>query len=741
MTAPKICGVLPLDSGTVVHERYRIVRPIGRGGMGAVYESVDLRLRNIVALKRMTAEGADADRAFEQEAHLLASLRHAGLPAVIDYFVDGGHRFLVMQYIEGEDLQQIRRKSGGRCARVDVLVWAVDILNVLSFLHRHDPPIVHRDIKPANIKLTPAGQIVLVDFGLAKGGRLATTRLKSEDDRSVYGFTPNYAPPEQQARTGTDARSDLYAVGATLYHLLTGDPPVAASTRLAAVADGAGDPLRPPRDAAPDIGGRLNAIILQALHLDAAQRFQSADDMIAALAPLRNVARERPRGRETNTERRVDAAMPSEAPLGRPIDLIVQVRFAGSPLLGLEDWPSKQIPDRIEQASEKFGLEYPVDPRTHRQLPARLWVKVVTADCAIQSTAECVIEVPPLAYSKRLAFLLVPRREGLCRVHVEVYSIEALHMGTVPIEVEATAQSRAPVWRVAHLVLRLITPDRASVAIPPDHSRPAIALPESSDAPTEWPRLGAPGGVGMASPMDEIPPPHTPARTGVAPSVARVEPIPSAVRSRPLTHWASVGAPVAILVVAFVTVVFQLFPSRPEQTATVVATSPRPAHPAGGSPVPASPEVPARPERDAPALMVAPPPSPPDPIRDAIARSSAIGNPLLEVGVTVLERRRDRVRVALVFRNSETGPATIVLDRRQINLTHTSGQQFPLIADSLGRGSPGHYQLSPKALVERWIEFELPETIGGGVTLTLAGSMPGGAATRFAALSFTLPIP
>ena len=109
-------------------------------------------------------------RSFEQEAQLLASLRHSGLPAVIDYFIEDGCRWLVMQYIDGEDLEQLRKRQGGCCDPRNVLAWGVEVLNVLAFLHRHDPPVVHRDVKPANLKLTPCGEMVLLDFGLAKGG-------------------------------------------------------------------------------------------------------------------------------------------------------------------------------------------------------------------------------------------------------------------------------------------------------------------------------------------------------------------------------------------------------------------------------------------------------------------------------------------------------------------------------------------------------------------------------------------
>ena len=158
-----------LINGTVLHGRYRIVRQIGRGGMGAVYEAIDSRLQNTVAVKECRLPGVDADRAFEREAKLLAALRHPALPVVIDYFVEGKAQFLVMQFIEGDDLGKLLDHRRSRFPPAEVVVWARTVLDALSYLHDQEPPVVHRDIKPANLKRTPRGEIVLLDFGLAKG--------------------------------------------------------------------------------------------------------------------------------------------------------------------------------------------------------------------------------------------------------------------------------------------------------------------------------------------------------------------------------------------------------------------------------------------------------------------------------------------------------------------------------------------------------------------------------------------
>lgn len=448
--------VPPLVCGDMVHGRYRVLRAVGSGGMGAVYEAIDLRLKNSVALKAMTARSAEADRAFAQEAQLLAALRHPSLPVVTDYFLDQDCRFLVMQYIDGEDLEHLRRRLGGSCDERDVLAWGVEILNILCFLHHHDPPIIHRDIKPSNLKLTPQGEIVLLDFGLAKGGGESTTRTGTEQ-HSVHGFTPYYAPPEQRDGRTTDARSDLYALGATLYHLVTGTVPAGADARMAVIASGHVDPLVASHQVS-SVSEALSKILARAMQLRSEKRFQSATEMRDALARLRTIQQESPRGMEGSTARRIDAAMPSQAQVGRQIDLIVQVRFAASPRLGREDWPSKRVPEKIEQASESFELEYPSDPRTHQQLPARLRVRIVAPDFLLDGASEYLIEVTPKKYSRRLVFLLTPKQIGLCRVQVEVYAEDTLHLGTVPIEADAVnVPVTNPVLRVAHLVMGLFS--------------------------------------------------------------------------------------------------------------------------------------------------------------------------------------------------------------------------------------------------------------------------------------------
>jgi ankyrin repeat protein/predicted Ser/Thr protein kinase len=265
-----------LGTGDVLQNRYRVKGPLGRGGMGAVYEATDLRLSRTVALKETLVETDELRRAFEREARLLANLRHPALPKVLDHFEEGDGLFLVMEFIPGDDLGRMLEREGRPFPVPEVLGWAEQLLDALEYLHTLDPPVLHRDIKPANLKLVTRGQIVLLDFGLAKGSAGQMTRAGS---RSVLAYSPNYSPLEQIQGAGTDERSDLYSLGATLYHLLTGVKPSDALTRAAALVNGQPDPLRPARELNPDVPANVSAALMRALALNIENRPRTASEM------------------------------------------------------------------------------------------------------------------------------------------------------------------------------------------------------------------------------------------------------------------------------------------------------------------------------------------------------------------------------------------------------------------------------------------------------------------------------
>ncbi len=266
-----------IEIGTVLQERYLVEKQIGAGGMGAVYLAVDKRFDNHVAIKETFYNDAEFSEAFEREARLLNGLQHQVLPHVTDYFSENNGYFLVMQFIEGEDLSDILKRDGAFPV-AEVVRWTDNLLDALDYLHSRTPPIIHRDIKPHNLKITPRGDIMLLDFGLAK--------LNYEDTLgaiSVFGYSRTYSPLEQIQGTGTDARSDIFALGATVYHLLTGKAPVDALTRAAAIVNGKTDPLESADEINPEISTSVASVINSALALNPDNRFISAQAMRQAL--------------------------------------------------------------------------------------------------------------------------------------------------------------------------------------------------------------------------------------------------------------------------------------------------------------------------------------------------------------------------------------------------------------------------------------------------------------------------
>ena len=246
---------MPLAVGTVLENRYRIDVLLGAGGMGAVYRAWHLRLDQYVAIKENAMASPASSRQFEREAKMMARLRHPNLPRVIDSFVvRDGAQYLVMDYIEGEDLGQMVKRVGA-LGEAKALAWIEQACDALTYLHSQDPPVIHRDIKPSNIKITPQGAVFLVDFGIAKVGH-----ARERTATGALGVTPGFSPLEQYGMGGTDARSDVYALGATLYALLTGQAPPESINLAAREAS-----LTPPRTLRPDLSPAVAAALDAAL--------------------------------------------------------------------------------------------------------------------------------------------------------------------------------------------------------------------------------------------------------------------------------------------------------------------------------------------------------------------------------------------------------------------------------------------------------------------------------------------
>ena len=634
-----------------------------------------------------------------------------------------------MQFIEGEDLAALYRRTG-RQTEGDVARWGVAVLRALVYLHDHAPPIVHRDIKPANIKLTPRGEIVLLDFGLAKG-RLDHHETRVDlDEPSIYGFTPGYAPPEQLAGSGTDPRSDLYALGATLYHLAVGAPPPTANERMAAVANGRPDVLTSTTSLAP----RLAAVTGRALALDPAARFQSAREMLDALAG--DAAPQPIDVRRAATQaRRLDAAAASQAEVGREIDLLVQVRFSDSPRLGLEDWPTRRRPSQIEQVSDAVPVDHPVDAATGRRLPARLRIKLVAPDFDVRGASEQLIDVPPDEYSRRLAFLLAPRRLGYCRVNIEVYAAaDAVFLGSVAVEAEALAALTGDSdRRVAELALGV-------AAIPP-------AIHEiAADGPSD-----------RTTPMDHRGPLNVP--TLSEPSGARANaghPIPQ--RSRRIAQWMYGAGSAAVVLVAVM--VWQSTGSMPTNAPENAAATPipdaattSPAASAPGPPPPGtvmsgapSPQPPsgattALPPAPPPAMATAPPPAnppSPGPLSPPIVSvtSSSHRDVFLQL-VTIGRLPGGPLRTLLRLVNRSSSDVTINIDVRESSLS-AAGAEYAVVGTTPvdAKGAPGS-TVSRGATHDFWLEFAVPESVVGPIVIRVA-SAPG--APRFPDLRVSFPL-
>lgn len=276
-----------LARGTILRNRYRIVQPIGQGGMGAVYLAEDLRLEGRkCAIKAVRIDPnvgeeivGELQHQFSREASVLARLDHPNLPKVSDYFTENDLDYLVMDYVSGKNLKEIvdeARRAGRFLTEVEVLTWARQLCDALEYMHTQEPPVLHRDIKPSNIKLAPSGLIKLVDFGLVK-------LMAKDDSRTVTVLqgrgTAAYTPLEQYGEddTHTDVRSDIYSLGATLYHLFTNQPPAEAKQRFLKP-----ESLTPVRALNPAVSENVERAVMAAIAMH-------PDDRPATVAELREM--------------------------------------------------------------------------------------------------------------------------------------------------------------------------------------------------------------------------------------------------------------------------------------------------------------------------------------------------------------------------------------------------------------------------------------------------------------------
>ena len=300
---------MTLETGSILKNRYRIDGQLGQGGMGTVYLAYDQTLQLKVALKENLDPDEDSGTQFKREARLLASLRHPNLPRVTDHFILDENQYLVMDYIEGDDLQTLIVRRRPEVS--EVLRWADDVCEGLTYLHTRQPPVIHRDIKPGNLKLQPDGKVVLVDFGIAKA---------FSDDQTATGargMTPGFSPPEQFGGSGTDQRSDVYALAATLYYLMTGKQPANSIDRMLKH-----DELTPPREINEEIPTYVEVALLHGLALSKTERFSEVAAFQSALHG----------GADTPTVKA--GGMPRAVRIGAPIAILAVVGAIAAVVLG-----------------------------------------------------------------------------------------------------------------------------------------------------------------------------------------------------------------------------------------------------------------------------------------------------------------------------------------------------------------------------------------------------------------------
>ncbi len=281
-----------LQAGTTLFKRYIIQDVVGVGGMGSVYRARDLHFPNVVklvAVKEMINQAPDPlmrqtiVQNFEREANILATLNHPSIPRIYDYFTEENRSYLVLEFINGKDLEAVINEAEGFLPEDQVLVWAIELCNVLSFLHNHKPePIIFRDMKPSNVMINPEGRIILVDFGIAK--------LFQTGQKGTMIGTEGYSPPEQYRGEATPM-ADIYALGATLHHALTRrdprlEPPFSFGERSI-------------RKINPVISADLESVINVALQYEPKDRFSSIENMKEALLTA---------GRRTGTLNRITPA-------------------------------------------------------------------------------------------------------------------------------------------------------------------------------------------------------------------------------------------------------------------------------------------------------------------------------------------------------------------------------------------------------------------------------------------------
>lgn len=264
-----------LQQGQILNNRYQIESVIGEGGFGAVYKVWDDNLQRFCSIKENLQVSLEAQKQFKREAIMLANLNHPNLVRVTDYFIiQNQGQYLVMDYVDGDDLGTLLVQNGKPFSIEQALTWINQVCDALIYIHNQNPPVIHRDIKPANIRITPQGTVVLVDFGLAK-----VFDNSPQTTMGARGLTPHFAAPEQYGTGGTDAQSDIYSLGVTLYCLLTYRvPPDSVEIMV-----GNANPPPPAKNINKNIPDVVSEAIQRAMQIRRTERFKSVYDFQSSM--------------------------------------------------------------------------------------------------------------------------------------------------------------------------------------------------------------------------------------------------------------------------------------------------------------------------------------------------------------------------------------------------------------------------------------------------------------------------
>lgn len=456
---------MALEPGYILNERYRIDRLLGAGGFGAVYQAWDMKLNGPCAIKESHHSTPDLQAQFEREASILFNLRHPGLPRVFDYFhIPDQGQYLVMDYIEGQSLQEKLHQAGGPLPEAQVLVWMDQVCDAVIYLHKQHPPVIHRDIKPANIKITPDGTAVLVDFGIAK--------VFVPDVRTMKGaqaVTPGFSPPEQYGQGGTDERSDVYALGATLYALLTGQ----VAPDSIEVATGLTPAPAPAREWNPALSLHVNAAIERAMQIEKSERFASVAEFKQAL--------------HSSAAPKATVVLPPSAPLSRPAQTVAASQGTPSrPPQSQQTWavsqsPSQGVPSRPSQPQQTWAIPEPSQPTWQEQ-------------------------APPAAPAKTNWKPIIALLGGAGVLFAVIVCIGAGLLARSFFPAESTATPTQQEAATATFTVQAATPTTAPpTAIPPTATQPLPTQPpEPTENPLGNPNASAPGEVYFETNFDTI---------------------------------------------------------------------------------------------------------------------------------------------------------------------------------------------------------------------------------------------